>query len=63
MLMSITEVKNAYPYVDNKAIDMVIKINDPIVHYIYVVANGKPRQQKKYLKTDIETLFWTIVED
>jgi len=62
MLMSITEVKEAYPYVNNKDIDMVLEINDPVVYTEYVLANGKPRAQKKYLKLDIEALFWTTIE-
>ena len=57
MLLSIREIKKAYPFIDNKDIDIVMKIKKPISQIQYVIANGKPRPKKVWLKTDIESLF------
>lgn len=53
-------LKQAYPYIDNKDIDMVLEINKPRVYEQYVMVNWKGRPQHLYIKKDIEQIFWTI---
>ena len=57
MFLSITEIKKAYPYIENKDIDMVLEIKEPRSEIQYVIANGKPRPKKVRYQHDIETLF------
>lgn len=60
MLLWIREIKNAYPYINNKDIDMVLEINALDPHIQYVMANWKSRPQKVRYQQDIEKLFWEI---
>jgi hypothetical protein len=63
MLIWIREIKNAYPYINNKDIDIVLKINNLKPHIQYVMAYNKLRPQNvRYIK-DIEKIFWPIQKE
>lgn len=60
MFLSITEVYNAYPHVRRKDIKTVIQLKEPYSQVQFVMANGKDRAKRVYLKSDIEKIFWEI---
>jgi|SaaInlStandDraft_7_1057024.scaffolds.fasta_scaffold01102_10 hypothetical protein len=60
MQLWINQIKNAYPYIANKDIDMVLKINELEPNIEYVFANWKPRPYNVRFESDIEKLFWPI---
>ncbi len=63
MFLSIREIHDAYPYIKNKDIDMVLEINNPRTEIVYIQANWKPRPKKVRYRQDIEKLFWSIKKE
>jgi len=60
MFIWIREVKKRYPHIDNKDIDLVLKVNNVSKFEHGANINWHDVLVKQYLKSDIESLFWPI---
>ncbi len=59
MVIWINEILKAYP-IDNKDIRISLKVFNPIYYEDSVVINWRICKVKKYLKKDIESIFWPL---